>query len=185
MEKRHARDYWIEMDLLELLQEPLGYFTNEERGWYFRLLAWGLIEGITDRPAKEQARLVNLWDECAERRRFVASWTTGTLSGLFERRDDGRIWAVKTGLIVGTRRRTDRDYRVPLAPSVKAKVLAAKECRFCGSTENLHVDHIKPVRHGGTNHINNLQCLCRKCNVKKGAKWTGRKETQVPEVLFT
>jgi 5-methylcytosine-specific restriction endonuclease McrA len=29
---------------------------------------------------------------------------------------------------------------------------------------------IVPVLHGGGNHINNLQTLCKKCNSKKGSK---------------
>lgn len=35
---------------------------------------------------------------------------------------------------------------------------------------NLHVDHIIPITKEGTNDLNNLQLLCRKCNVSKGNK---------------
>lgn len=35
---------------------------------------------------------------------------------------------------------------------------------------NLHVDHIIPITKNGTNDIDNLQLLCRKCNVSKGNK---------------
>lgn len=41
------------------------------------------------------------------------------------------------------------------------------KCRMCGATNDLTVDHILRVRHGGTNDINNLQILCRKCNEEK------------------
>lgn len=40
-------------------------------------------------------------------------------------------------------------------------------CRNCGKTETLVLDHVKPLRAGGTNHPNNLQCLCHSCNSKK------------------
>ncbi len=46
-------------------------------------------------------------------------------------------------------------------------------CRKCGATGEqvrLHVDHIKPVAHGGTNEPSNLQTLCEKCNLGKGAR---------------
>jgi 5-methylcytosine-specific restriction endonuclease McrA len=33
---------------------------------------------------------------------------------------------------------------------------------------DLQVDHITPVRHGGTSTPDNLTVLCRKCNIKKG-----------------
>jgi 5-methylcytosine-specific restriction endonuclease McrA len=34
----------------------------------------------------------------------------------------------------------------------------------------LHVDHIKPRSLGGTNDPDNLQTLCRKCNIGKSNK---------------
>ena len=36
-----------------------------------------------------------------------------------------------------------------------------------------HVDHIKPVSKGGTNHPDNLQILTAEENLKKGVKWDG------------
>lgn len=43
-------------------------------------------------------------------------------------------------------------------------------CAYCGSTDELQVDHIVPLKHGGTNDRSNLQVLCRSCNNAKGAK---------------
>lgn len=42
-------------------------------------------------------------------------------------------------------------------------------CRKCGSTRNLEVDHIIPIAKGGKSTMDNLQTLCHRCNVKKGA----------------
>jgi 5-methylcytosine-specific restriction endonuclease McrA len=46
-------------------------------------------------------------------------------------------------------------------------------CALCGSrlffSRNPHVDHIVPISRLGTNDITNLQLLCSKCNLGKGA----------------
>lgn len=64
--------------------------------------------------------------------------------------------------------------------STRAKILRAYlaerahyECQNCGVREGpawddrLEVDHIIPWRDGGTNHPDNLQLLCPKCNKGK------------------
>lgn len=48
-------------------------------------------------------------------------------------------------------------------------------CRACGRNARtdgvkLHVDHIKPILHGGLTVIENLQTLCEDCNLGKSAK---------------
>jgi len=55
---------------------------------------------------------------------------------------------------------------------VSPKIFArdGKVCKKCGSTENLEIDHIIPIFHGGTNDPDNLQVLCRHCNRTKWAK---------------
>jgi len=37
-------------------------------------------------------------------------------------------------------------------------------CVYCGSLENLTVDHILPKANGGSNALENLQTLCKTCN---------------------
>tara|TARA_B100000900_G_scaffold405907_2_gene416147 strand:- start:244 stop:612 length:369 start_codon:yes stop_codon:yes gene_type:complete len=41
------------------------------------------------------------------------------------------------------------------------------ECAYCGSKENLTIDHIVPQAKGGNNHITNVLCACEKCNKSK------------------
>jgi 5-methylcytosine-specific restriction endonuclease McrA len=41
------------------------------------------------------------------------------------------------------------------------------KCVVCDSTERLTIDHIISVYRGGNNDLNNLQCLCNKCNAGK------------------
>lgn len=46
-------------------------------------------------------------------------------------------------------------------------------CMYCGvrlSRGNLHIDHIFPVEHGGSNDAGNLQALCASCNTRKGVQ---------------
>ena len=52
------------------------------------------------------------------------------------------------------------------------------KCVYCGEKENLSIDHIKPVKLGGGDELNNLQILCKSCNSKKGAKWLGAEKAQ-------
>lgn len=42
-----------------------------------------------------------------------------------------------------------------------------QRCLCCGSVQALQIDHIKPRRHWGEDTIDNLQTLCRLCNVGK------------------
>jgi hypothetical protein len=44
------------------------------------------------------------------------------------------------------------------------------KCLYCGSKENLTLDHVVPRSKGGTNNWNNLATCCNKCNVLKGDK---------------
>lgn len=42
------------------------------------------------------------------------------------------------------------------------------KCVSCGDTESLTLDHITPIRNGGTTIESNLQVMCFNCNAKKG-----------------
>ena len=44
-------------------------------------------------------------------------------------------------------------------------------CMYCGvrlTSDNLQIDHMDPVSRGGSNDDENLQALCRRCNIRKG-----------------
>lgn len=60
--------------------------------------------------------------------------------------------------------------RQPINPEHRELVLDAGICAHCGTSESLSVDHVIPISRGGTNDLENLQCLCRPCNSRKGAR---------------
>ena len=67
------------------------------------------------------------------------------------------------------------------------------KCQYCGKSAPdviLHVDHIFPVKEGGTNDILNLITSCSDCNLGKGArlltdKSTLEKQRKQCEIGFT
>lgn len=71
----------------------------------------------------------------------------------------------------------DCEYRIgPPAPKykyikvpkeIRERVIHGGVCKICGASENLTVDHIIPRCYGGSNNIDNLQCLCGSCNSRK------------------
>ena len=65
--------------------------------------------------------------------------------------------------------------RTPISNKLKHQIWRRDNftCQYCKKTIDeveLEVDHIKPVKDGGTNIKSNLQTLCFKCNRSKGAK---------------
>ncbi len=46
-------------------------------------------------------------------------------------------------------------------------------CQTCGAKDDLVIDHVIPVALGGDTTMENLQALCRTCNLKKGSKSNG------------
>ena len=42
------------------------------------------------------------------------------------------------------------------------------ECAYCGSEENLTLDHITPRSKGGSDRVTNVLCACHSCNHLKG-----------------
>ena len=42
------------------------------------------------------------------------------------------------------------------------------KCAYCGSEENLTLDHITPRTKGGSDRVINVLCACHSCNHSKG-----------------
>ena len=67
---------------------------------------------------------------------------------------------------------TARAARAPLSDDVKLLVWARDggKCIKCGRAGELHFDHVVPVSKGGGDHAENIQLLCRSCNLSKGGR---------------
>jgi hypothetical protein len=65
------------------------------------------------------------------------------------------------------RRLTDVFKRVRNALYAALVGLAGEACEACDSILDLQVDHVLPLRWGGTNEIFNTQLLCGACNMRK------------------
>jgi len=85
----------------------------------------------------------------------------GFVSDRFKALRDGEI------TMSGTIREWQREQELP------------KECVFCGSLENLQMDHLIPRSKGGENSADNMVWSCRTCNISRGGKgvfvWLGLK----------
>lgn len=42
------------------------------------------------------------------------------------------------------------------------------KCKYCGAKDNIVFDHVVSYYRGGTNTVDNMQLLCRTCNMEKG-----------------
>ena len=63
--------------------------------------------------------------------------------------------------------------RVTFSKAERAAIARSQNyrCMYCGvklRTDNLQIDHMYPVSRGGSNDDENLQALCRRCNIRKG-----------------
>ena len=52
----------------------------------------------------------------------------------------------------------------------RAQELLGGVCAYCGSAENLTLDHVVPLARGGAHRIENLVAACKPCNSRKGAR---------------
>jgi len=57
-----------------------------------------------------------------------------------------------------------------IKPAEIARILNST-CLYCGSTQNIQVDHVVPLAKGGRHSIGNLAPACKTCNVRKSAKF--------------
>ena len=70
----------------------------------------------------------------------------------------------------------------------RTKMTEAQACCYCGSTDNLCMDHLIPRMRGGPDSPDNLVTACRSCNSSKGGRdmleWMERKNRFPPLLLL-
>ena len=76
-------------------------------------------------------------------------------------------WSVLRLVMVSNYTRSSRISR-PLRTKIFDR--DGRVCVYCGSSENLSVDHILPKSLGGGDEEENLVTSCSRCNSMKGAK---------------
>jgi hypothetical protein len=70
----------------------------------------------------------------------------------------------------------------------KIKLQTGQICNYCGSIDNLALDHIFPQKMGGKDNAENLIFACRGCNSSKGKKdlmeWMSRRGQFLPLMII-
>ncbi|MET7769091.1 HNH endonuclease [Nocardia sp. NPDC005366] len=111
----------------------------------------------------------------AEYGKVTVSATTARGGGTYQVNDPEWVAAVLEGALRVAKRLVlapgQRDSR-SIPPHVKAEVYQRDggRCRQCGAIHYLEFDHMIPLSRGGATSVNNLQILCRQCNLQKGAR---------------
>ena len=68
-----------------------------------------------------------------------------------------------------------------------AKTVIGKPCKYCGELidhNNISMDHIVPLSRGGNSTIDNLQLVCKRCNIQKD-KMLDYEFTKLKELVNT
>lgn len=88
----------------------------------------------------------------------------------------GDIFNMKNRIYAGNRRARAKNLSDGTVTYPRILQIMEKQnwnCNDCGVTllaKKPHLDHVIPLAKGGRHSITNLQWLCRKCNLSKGAK---------------
>ncbi|MEU1525206.1 TerD family protein [Nocardia rhamnosiphila] len=118
------------------------------------------------------AKIVSVTSEYGN---VIVSATTARGGGTYQVHDPEWVAAVLEGALRVAKRLVlapgQRDTR-SIPPHVRAEVYQRDggKCCQCGAIHYLEFDHVIPLSRGGATSVNNLQILCRQCNLEKGAR---------------
>jgi hypothetical protein len=75
-------------------------------------------------------------------------------------------WLTRTDSVVAAEHRRRRAH---VSHHHRAELLErdGHQCNACPATDDLTIDHIIPITKGGTDDLDNLRILCRRCNSSK------------------
>ncbi|WP_040799492.1 TerD family protein [Nocardia higoensis] len=118
------------------------------------------------------AKIVSVTSEYGN---VVVAATTARGGGTYQVHDAEWAAAVLEGALRVAKRLVlapgQRDTR-SIPPHVRSEVYQRDggKCCQCGAIHYLEFDHVIPLSRGGATSVNNLQILCRQCNLEKGAR---------------
>lgn len=78
-----------------------------------------------------------------------------------------RMWAVRISNVNNRAKRLGLAGRITVEGWLAIYHRFDGRCAVCGSNEYISIDHILPLSKGGDNTEDNLQPLCRDCNLSK------------------
>lgn len=115
-------------------------------------------ENYSKNPAKQLAASQRWREKYPERyAAYVHSWYKNNPDAIKRSRLRRSARARNAGL-----------FRVTTKEMLKLK---AQPCFYCGSNQNIEIDHRVPISRGGSHSIGNLVSACRKCNRSKNSKF--------------
>lgn len=145
-----------------------------------RRAAWlakdGVSEALRDRIRAYNKRLYRESDEFRNKKlKYSAEWQARNPE---KTRDASRRWVAKNPdkvRLANHRRRDHRSITQGRVDDVDISKLFRDSfgfCKYCTSPlfDGYHLDHIMPLHLGGGNDMDNLQCICARCNLRKGRK---------------
>lgn len=122
---------------------------------------------LTRREEKEAAERAERMRKAAEREKAEIAAALKERQRRRELEKQVRLELIDSGELFG-----EQTKRPPIPRDVVDAVYRrdGARCVYCGSTENLQLDHIIPFSKGGATSLENLQLLCQKCNLEKSNK---------------
>lgn len=106
--------------------------------------------------------------------RYVDVQATAAATGIYYFRDKARIAGLILEAAVGRVNQTivektsgSPSRHIPRDVRQRVWQRYGGQCAECASDQYLEFDHVIPVARGGSNGDNNIQLLCRRCNLKK------------------
>ncbi|MBV8232504.1 MAG: HNH endonuclease, partial [Planctomycetaceae bacterium] len=69
--------------------------------------------------------------------------------------------------LLGEKYTSSMSRHIPHEVKIEVWTRDGGRCVGCGASDYLEFDHIIPHSHGGASTVNNVQLLCRRCNLEK------------------
>lgn len=136
---------YVEVALLASRCDPMGYLPDlQTAAWYIHQEPDALLQDL------------------------IELWKAGII-----KRPQGEGWYVPGVEPAPMTRREIMRYEFVRQRRERFRQLVERDgeyCQYCGTTQNLSIDHVMAIANGGTNDLDNLQLLCRSCNSRKGAR---------------